>query len=352
MNKKYSKQLFIDKIRTLFKNEVELISDYVNTSTKCRFREPDLNFTGKFVEWEAAPKNLLKGHRSPQNKGFRFDRKNRSKTMPISKAIEIAKSCKYLSEFKLMLAGKAYERLRKTNKYKEYICHLTVNPKKIVLDSHKIYGFFFSDSFFYIGQTVDVDTRRRKHLSSHRSPVFKHILKNRCFFFRVLESNIATKYVKEREDFWQKHFSLLIPLHSAIPGALGRHNTKWSESLIRDIFSRHNSVISLFKESQEAYSQAKRRGIYEDVSSHFIRKNSWTNNKIIEMSKQYISISQLRKSNNCLYSAIYERGLQSIAFSHIKTSKYYCEISVDDGPTCSAAENTEIRYTITAAYRL
>ena len=240
-----------------------------------------------------------------------------------------------------------------------------------------IYAFEFSNMSVYIGLTDNIQRRKRQHLNSSNSAVYKHT--QQTYLTPTLQ--ILNEYTDKElakimekfyiEDYRNKGWNIL---NRAKAGSLGgkyvfwtyeeckshalQCNTrsefitkypgayasaiknKWLDDICQHMeikFEIKNNPETVrlealkYKTRQEfrhgsnsAYEYARKHHLLDTICNHMTRplpKVKWTDETILEEAKKYPSKVEFRKGNSSAYSIAYKKGIIEIVCSHMLPSR-------------------------------
>jgi len=138
-----------------------------------------------------------------------------------------------------------------------------------------IYSFEFENNYVYVGLTYSPEIRKKYHINNEKSPVYKHILKNKTFpKFRqltdFLDKEIASK--KEGEILNNYIDCGYNVLNKAKTGGLGGNRLIWDKNKCIVEAKKYNSRKEFILNNISAYGSARRNGWLEDCCIHMKSK--------------------------------------------------------------------------------
>lgn len=93
---------------------------------------------------------------------------------------------------------------------------------------------------------------------------------------------------------------------SASVGAIGSSSGKWTKEKLAEVAKKYTSRSEFDLESPGAYQAAHRRGIMDEIGSHFSRERIvWSEEMALKMAQEYRSISDIAQNNKKLYRTLH-----------------------------------------------
>lgn len=240
-----------------------------------------------------------------------------------------------------------------------------------------IYAFEFSNMSAYIGLTDNIQRRKRQHLNSSNSAVYKHIQKTSLTpTLQILHEYTDKELAKILEKFYiedyrNKGWNIL---NRAKAGSLGGKYVFWnyeeckshalqcntrSEFIIKypgayasavknkwlDDICQHMELKFEIKNDSEtvrleaqkystrqefkhgsnsAYEYARKHHLLDAICTHMTRplpKVKWTDEAILEEAKKYSSKEDFRKACSAAYTIAHKRGIIEKVCSHMASSR-------------------------------
>jgi len=168
-----------------------------------------------------------------------------------------------------------------------------------------VYVYEFSDNFFYVGLTGNINRRMKQHVNDINSSVYKHsnLTKLNPNLLIVsdyidvdnsieLEKLYLEKYIK---DGWNS-------LNKVKTGNIGSCNIKWNKEECFKESIKYLTITDYQRNSKSSYNTALKNGWIDEICSHMKRrkcKNGEYDNKnkcSIE-ARKYKSKSEFHKNN-------------------------------------------------------
>lgn len=126
-----------------------------------------------------------------------------------------------------------------------------------------IYLYLFEEkNSIYIGRTVDLKSRDRKHRSDSESSVYKFSIENNISVpeITVVESGLSLLDGAEREGYWINYYKEkgFFIINQAKAGSLGSFKRKWTRDLCYKEAKEYNSKKEFRKHKPSCYDVAKK----------------------------------------------------------------------------------------------
>jgi len=214
---------------------------------------------------------------------------------------EAALKCETRSEFNKKYSGAYNSSLR--NGWMNDIC----SHMKIVGNLYKrcIYVWEFEDKSAYIGLTDNIDRRKKDHITSSNSPVFKKLkkYKGNC---KQLTEYIDVRDAQKMECFVIENYqnNNWIILNKAKAGALGGY-LKWSYEKCKDVSKECFTRNEFCNKFHGAYKSAKKFGWLDEICSHMIEIQKPNGYWTFEKCKEVALLSKTRDTFQRKYSGAY-----------------------------------------------
>ena len=240
-----------------------------------------------------------------------------------------------------------------------------------------IYAFEFSDMSVYIGLTDNMQRRKRQHLKSSNSAVYKHIQKTSLKpILQILHEYTDKEVAKNLEKFYIEDYRSngWNILNRAKAGSLGGKYMFWtyeeckshalqcktrSEFLskypggyasaaknnwldeicqhmelkfeiknnpetVRLEAQKYKTRQEFRKGSNSAYEYARKHNLLDFICAHMTRplpEARWTDEAIFEEAKKYSSKKEFRKACSAAYTIAHKKGIIDKACSHMVSSR-------------------------------
>lgn len=248
--------------------------------------------------------------------------------------IEVAKKCKYKSEFVKLYNG-AYSSSKNNNWLHEITTHFQPIGSKV---SRCIYVYEFDDKSFYVGLTYNIDKRHKQHMKDDDSAVFKYMKKtNKAPSFKQVTDYIDYREVgKVEDDILKKYIKNgWKPLNKAKTGGLGSSIEKKKPKLKKERFLwvkencykealKYNTRMEFQDNSRGAYMSACRNKWLNEICSHMelLQRDKWIKKEALIEAKKYNTKSEFAEKANGCYQICLKHGWMKEASKHmISTSK-------------------------------
>lgn len=330
--RKWNTESVKKKLLQLFDGEVELVGEFIACNVKILCREPDLQNPTFFVEWSTYFYSLIKGHRSRQNRGVRVSlsinktREVKVKRVSMEQASSQINKCKYLTEF-VKKYPDTYESIRKRKNYFALTKSLIRSAPDFEKHRHVIYLYEFSDGHCYVGQSISIVRRRLRHLS--KGPVYNHSQQTGLTpSFSILEENIKTKDLANREQYWQDLYERTHKkLWKARAGSIGSSGAaSFDYGFCLEIYSAANCTKELRSTltGRRVYDKAISSGWHKQLSKDwpvvYRRKESITYEHCVSVYSKLTTIEELKQKDNKLYITARVKGWHKELSTHFNRS--------------------------------
>lgn len=213
---------------------------------------------------------------------------------------------------------RAYKRMVHLKIIDECTSHMIPVMARNENHHHVIYCAKFSDGHAYVGQTVNLYKRANEHCHKNKSSVAKHRIQTELSpEFIILEENVKTKNVQEREQYWQDKIAMEFkPLHKAKAGGLGGAKA-WTIDSINAAFSNYSSVKEIKKKNPRAYWAASDRKMLPELTSSYKKLSGiqWTIDTAVEKGKQFESIRTWAGTCSGSYQYLLRKNLIEVFFA-------------------------------------
>ena len=209
-----------------------------------------------------------------------FLQRERHSNYSYEEVMNIAKSCRYASEFERKHGG-AYNRAKAMGWYEDITWFELPEQFKGNLDAnnHTVYAYEDVETrSVYVGLTNDITRRHREHSHPRKnrknSPVYEYFVskgmevpepkilseKLRPLDSREIEDNWVKKY---RDDGWN---IINVAKTGRVSGSIGSYARIWTIEALRAEASKYKTRKEFSTGSPSAYSTAYNRGILEDLN--------------------------------------------------------------------------------------
>lgn len=188
---------------------------------------------------------------------------------------------------------------------------------KPIQTKYIIYAYEFTDNHVYVGLTKNKTKRLNEHLSSHKSPVYKHSQKTKSkpklvILYEQLIFN--DNDIKEQEKFWLDCYinDGWIKLNKIKTGGLGGDIIIWTKKKCHEAALTCETRTEFLNKFSGAYHRANRSGWLDDVCSHMELRHKpngyWTYGKCREAAYKCKSIKEFTEKYGSAYTISKNNG--------------------------------------------
>lgn len=172
-----------------------------------------------------------------------------------------------------------------------------------------IYAFEFPDKSVYVGLTYNSEERRKNHLISKKSRVYKHILKTNLLpEFKELTNymNSEMASIAEGEILNQYKFDGWVILNVKKTGGLGGDSLIWNKEKCLSNAQIYSNRSDWARKSSGAYESARKNNWLDECCMHMKNKihlkNFWTKENCMNVALKYSYQREWRKNSSASYS--------------------------------------------------
>jgi predicted GIY-YIG superfamily endonuclease/nuclear transport factor 2 (NTF2) superfamily protein len=200
--------------------------------------------------------------------------------------------------------------------------HMIVVGSKI---KRAIYVFEFVDNHAYVGLTYNLKVRKKQHLTTINSAVYKHFqqtastykLKKLTEYIEIeeavrLEAHYIEKYSKEGWNL----------LNSRSAGATGGSILIWDFDKCLNEALEYETRTDFKENSSSAYGSALKNNWVDEICVHMDRlqnpKNFWDYTKCEQEALKYKSRTEFHRKSGSAYSAANKLGILDTICSHMQ----------------------------------
>jgi hypothetical protein len=184
--------------------------------------------------------------------------------------------------------------------------------------------------YAYVGLTGDENERDYQHnkeTAKQLSPVLKHKQKSNNKPNKEVVSNGYIPY-KEAQDLEREYMEKYrnegwILLNTRQGGGLGGGKLKYTDTDLMNIAKQYSSVSEFVEKNKPAYNAASDRGILKNIIPHMSRKRvDYTEDNIRTIAKKYNNRTEFADNNPNAYAAARRRGILDDVCKHMTDIKY------------------------------
>ncbi len=237
------------------------------------------------------------------------------------KCIEQAMKCQTRTEFSEN-SPSGYSIAKKNGWLEECCKHMIVTGSKV---KRAIYVFEFLDKYAYVGLTYNLEVRRKQHLTSTNSPVYKHFQQTKSSYkFKSLTEYVdIEEAVKLEADYLEKYYDDgWIILNSRSAGATGGSNLIWDFNKCLEEALEYETRNDFSKNSNSAYNSALRNKWLDEICSHMESlqnpKDFWNEERCEQEALKYKSRTEFHRKSGSAYSAANKLGILDAICLHMK----------------------------------
>ena len=254
---------------------------------------------------------------------------------------EEALKYKHRGDFSIKSSG-AYNAAIK-NKWLDEICsHMSICGNRLL---RHVYSFEFEDNSVYIGLSYNIKVRKKAHLKSEKSTVFKYI-KNKCskYKFKILTKELVTsEKASELEMYFAKKYlnegwNVLNCFYQI--GNLGGSNVYWTKERCKEEALKYKTRKEFQFKSRSAYVSALKNKLLDDICSHMeLQKKPslyWTKERCKEEALKYKTMKEFQLKKSGAYGAALRNKWKDDICSHmIKKSNWTKEKCHEEAFKCT-----------------
>jgi hypothetical protein len=215
-----------------------------------------------------------------RNIDISFLQRERHSDYTYEEVMNIAKSCRYASEFERKHGG-AYNRAKAMGWYEDITWFELPEQFNGSLDAknHTVYAYEDTDAHaVYVGLTNDIKRRHREHSHPHKhrknSPVYDYFASKGMEVPspKILAERLRPLESREIEDNWVKHYKdnnwniLNVAKTGRVSGSIGSYTRIWTIEALKAEASKYRTRKEFSTGSPSAYSTAYNRGILADLN--------------------------------------------------------------------------------------
>lgn len=232
-------------------------------------------FLKDFVKNESS----LYGIAIKRNIDLGFLKRERHSNYTYKEVMDIAKSCKYASEFERKYGG-AYNRARIMGWYDDITWFEPPEQYKGNLETknHFVYAYEnLTEHVVYVGLTNDIKRRHREHSRPHKhkknTPVYEYFIAKGLVVPepKILAQGLKPMESKDIEDWWIQYYKdegwniLNVAKTGKVSGSIGAYTRIWTIEALRLEASKYKTRKEFSKGSPSAYTTAYKKGILSSL---------------------------------------------------------------------------------------
>ena len=215
-----------------------------------------------------------------RNIDISFLQRERHSDYTYEEVMNIAKSCRYASEFERKHGG-AYNRAKAMGWYEDITWFELPEQFNGSLDAknHTVYAYEDTDAHVvYVGLTNDIKRRHREHSHPHKhrknSPVYEYFASKGMEVPspKILAERLRPLESREIEDKWVQHYTdegwntINVAKTGRVSGSIGSYTRIWTIDALKAEASKYKTRTEFSKGSPSAYSTAYNRGVLADLN--------------------------------------------------------------------------------------
>ena len=215
-----------------------------------------------------------------RNIDISFLQRERHSDYTYEEVMNIAKTCRYASEFERKYGG-AYNRAKAMGWYEDITWFELPEQFNGSLDAknHTVYAYEDTDAHaVYVGLTNDIKRRHREHSHPHKhrknSPVYEYFASKGMEVPspKILAERLRPLESREIEDNWIQHYKdkgwnpINVAKTGRVSGSIGSYTRIWTVDTLKAEASKYKTRTEFAKGSPSAYSTAYNRGILADLN--------------------------------------------------------------------------------------
>jgi hypothetical protein len=185
-----------------------------------------------------------------------------------------------------------------------------------------IYVYEFPDKSVYVGLTFSENERHKAHLTNPKSSIYQYAEKTgfkptmKIITDEFLDAEIASELEKcTVEEYRLDGWNILNKIKA---GNLGGCHRVWTDDKILEISSLYNSMSDFKKNSPGAYQAAFRYGLDDKIRQNMIKKHqTWDLNSLQNIANKFQSIKDFKNGSNNAYQSAIRLGLFDQITSHM-----------------------------------
>lgn len=196
----------------------------------------------------------------------------------------------------------------------------------------KIYVFEFEDHHAYVGLAKNPEERKKEHLRSPKSYVYKYIKETGCgYVFKELSDFLPKDIASEQEDMWINRYALAgwTMINQKAGGDLGYDSTKYTKKVCAQIAQKYKYRVDFIRGDKLVYNAASRRGFLKEICAHMQPKRQMpTKEEYKIIADKYKTVTEFNKRDKNAYRYILKRGWFDELCTHMKKRIYWTDESV------------------------
>lgn len=217
-------------------------------------------------------------------------------------------------------ASGAWAAASKNNWLDEICSHMEVIGN---LFKRCIYAFEFSDNYVYVGLTDNFSRRKKEHLSSSKSPVFRHIKDSNLQPIAIILNEYTDKVVAQKlensflQSYIDKGWNIL---NKAKTGALGGKILFWTKERCLEAGKKCQTRSEFITKYYGAYSSSVKNGWYDEVSAHMtspVQPIKWTKEQCLKAGKSCKTKAEFIKKYSGAYASAVRNGWYDEVSAHM-----------------------------------
>ena len=202
------------------------------------------------------------------------------------------------------------------------------------MERRKLYAFEFSDNYAYVGLAMNPEKRKKQHLSTNTSSVFKHIEDTGCkeYVFKVLSDDFlpSNQAAEEEEKMINEYRENGWNMINIRPGGdLGFIPRKYTKEYCTGIAKKYKYRIDFIKGDKDTYEGARRYGYLDEICAHMNPKVQMpSKEEYAKIALKYKTTAEFRKENNKALEYIIRHGWYEEMCSHLATLHFWTDEEV------------------------
>lgn len=217
-------------------------------------------------------------------------------------------------------ASGAWAAASKNNWLDEICSHMEVVGN---LFKRCIYAFEFSDNYVYVGLTDNFGRRKKDHLSSSTSPVFRHIQDSKLQPVAIILNEYTDKTVAQKlensflQSYIDKGWNIL---NKAKTGALGGKTLFWTKERCLEVGKKCQTKSEFIRKYSGAYVSSVKNGWYNEISAHMIspvKPIKWTKEQCLKAGKKCQTKNEFIKKYSGAYASSVKNGWYDEVCAHM-----------------------------------
>lgn len=210
---------------------------------------------------------------------------------------------------------------------------------------HCVYCYLDSENLWaYIGLTIDIVLRHKKHLTDADSSVYRHFTDNDKNIPQpiILIEKIREKEAQYWEDWFVKEykkqgFNILNKGVTGVGcGSLGgnSHILKWNKKTLFEESKKYKTIQEFYTFCRRGYDVARQNKWIEEMVwlSYKIRQPKyWTKDRVFEESKKYVKRNEFKKNSSRAYQIARKNGwLDEMTWFEIKYHNWNLDSIIEE----------------------